>query len=415
LVAAGVPRVGLFGRLGSGNIGNDCSMESVLNYLRAEHPDASVDAMCNGPARIDAMYGIRAVPLFWYDRHSRRAGVTAIPLKMIGKAMDAICIARWVRRHDVVIVPGMGALEASLPLPPFEFPYCMFLLGLSGKLFRTKVALVSVGAGTIKQPVTRTLFGWAARLAFYRSYRNESSREVMRSRGVDVSADRVFPDLAFALPVLGDSTAHPRTVAVGIMGYFGSDADRDRAQEINAVYMAGMKGFVRWLVDGDRDVLLIIGDTDGPDQVALQEILADLAATRPGLAAGRVAAASVDTFADVQRAMASAHTVVATRFHNLIAALMHAKPTVAVGYSAKHEALMTDMGLGEFIVSASSLDCDQLIEKFVAAESRSAELRQVLLERNAANVELLDEQNALLSERLFPGRAKALLAQTARR
>jgi polysaccharide pyruvyl transferase WcaK-like protein len=413
-MVAGVPRVGLFGRLGSGNIGNDCSMESVLNYLRAEHPDASVDAMCNGPARITAMYGIRAVPLFWYDRHSRRAGVTAIPLKVIGKAMDAICIARWVRRHDVVIVPGMGALEASLPLPPFEFPYCMFLLGLSGRLFRTKVALVSVGAGVIKQPVTRTLFGWAARLAFYRSYRNESSREVMRRRGVDVSADRVFPDLAFALPVIADSTAHPRTVAVGIMGYFGSDADRDRAGEINAVYMAGMKGFVRWLVDSDRDVRLIIGDTDGPDQVALQEILADLAATRPGLAADRVAAASVDTFADVQRAMASAHTVVATRFHNLIAALMLAKPTVAVGYSAKHEALMADMGLGEFRVSANSLDCDQLIEKFTEAESRSAELRQVLLERNAANVRLLDEQNALLSERLFPARANALLAQTAR-
>jgi polysaccharide pyruvyl transferase WcaK-like protein len=414
-MAAGVSRVGLFGRLGSGNIGNDCSMESVLNYLRADHPDAIVDAMCNGPDRISAIYGIPAVPLFWYDRHSQRAGVAAIPLKLIGKAMDAIRITRWVRRHDVVIVPGMGALEASLPLPPFEFPYCMFMLGLSGRLFRTKVALVSVGAGVIKQPVTRTLFGWAARLAYYRSYRNESSREAMRKRGVNVSGDRVFPDLAFALPVNAESAADPQTVAVGIMGYFGSDADRDRAEEINSVYMAGMKGFVRWLVDGGRDVRLIIGDTDGPDQVALQEILADLAATRPDLAAHRVAAAPVDTFADVQRAMASAHTVVATRFHNLIAALMLAKPTVAVGYSAKHDALMADMGLSEFRVSANSLDCEQLIAKFVEAESRSDELRQLLIERNAVNVRLLDEQNALLSEVLFPAPAKALLAETTAR
>ena len=29
------PRVGLFGLLGSGNIGNDASMESILGYLRS--------------------------------------------------------------------------------------------------------------------------------------------------------------------------------------------------------------------------------------------------------------------------------------------------------------------------------------------------------------------------------------------
>ena len=42
------PRVGLFGNLGSGNIGNDASMEAVLAYLEADHPDAIIDAMCAG-------------------------------------------------------------------------------------------------------------------------------------------------------------------------------------------------------------------------------------------------------------------------------------------------------------------------------------------------------------------------------
>jgi len=39
----------LFGILGAGNIGNDASMASTLRYLRAEHPDAIVDAMCSDP------------------------------------------------------------------------------------------------------------------------------------------------------------------------------------------------------------------------------------------------------------------------------------------------------------------------------------------------------------------------------
>jgi polysaccharide pyruvyl transferase WcaK-like protein len=401
--AAGPPRIGLFGKLGSGNIGNDCSMESVLNYLRAAHPTAIIDAMCTGPARISSIYGIPTVQLFWYEQHAGRAsGVAAVPLKVIGKGMDAITIARWVRRHDVVIVPGMGVLEASLPLPALEFPYCMFLLGVSGRLFRTKVALVSVGAGAIKQRLTRTLFNGAARLAFYRSFRNESSRAAMIRRGVDVSGDRVYPDLAFALPVDSDREGDPRTVGVGVMAYYGSNADRDRAEEINAAYMTGMKEFVRWLVDRGRNVRLILGDTNGSDQAALQEILADVAVTRPGLPEGRVTAGSVDTFTDVLREMASVHSAVATRFHNLVAALMLARPTVAISYSAKHDALMADMGLPEFSQPANSLDCDQLIEKFLEAERRSVEVRQVLLERNADNVRLLDEQYKLLSELLLP-------------
>jgi polysaccharide pyruvyl transferase WcaK-like protein len=63
--SAGAPRVGLFGRLGSGNIGNDASMEAVLAYLRAEHPDAILDAMCGGPERLRDVYGITGIPLFW--------------------------------------------------------------------------------------------------------------------------------------------------------------------------------------------------------------------------------------------------------------------------------------------------------------------------------------------------------------
>ena len=43
------PRVGLFGHLGSGNIGNDASLEAMLKYLSADQPGAILDAMCPGP------------------------------------------------------------------------------------------------------------------------------------------------------------------------------------------------------------------------------------------------------------------------------------------------------------------------------------------------------------------------------
>ena len=94
----------------------------------------------------------------------RVSGIPAAPLKLLGKGIDAFRTVAWARRHDAVIVPGMGVLEASLPLRPWGFPYSMLLLCAGGRLFRTKVALVSVGAGTINQPLTRWLFNMAARI-----------------------------------------------------------------------------------------------------------------------------------------------------------------------------------------------------------------------------------------------------------
>src|SRR5690242_8724201 len=112
--AAGA-RVGLFGRLASGNIGNDVSMESVLAYLRTDHPDAIVDAMCPAPERMRSRYGIDATELFWRPGAGRRLpGPAKAGLLVLGKCADALRIARWVRRHDLVIIPGMGVLEAAL-------------------------------------------------------------------------------------------------------------------------------------------------------------------------------------------------------------------------------------------------------------------------------------------------------------
>ena len=111
--------------------------------------------------------------------------------------------AAWVRRHDVVIVPGMGVLEATLPLRPWGFPYSLFLLCATGRLFGTRVALVSVGAAAIGDRPTRALVRWSARLATYRSYRDALSRDAMRAMGVDTARDEVYPDLAFALSDTG--------------------------------------------------------------------------------------------------------------------------------------------------------------------------------------------------------------------
>lgn len=401
---AAAPKVGFFGLLGSGNLGNDGSLEAIIAYLRAEHPDASLDFRCSGPDQMTARYGVPATRLRWYQpERQRAAGMTALVAGILGASLgmiiDAFRTASWVRRHDVVIVPGMGVLEATLPLRPWHTPYAMFLLCASGRLFRTKVALVCVGANIIRKWLTRRLIITAAWLAYYRSYRDILSKDAMRQMGLDASSDAIYPDLAFALPTPLDVPVIPGTVGVGVMDYHGGNDDRRQANELHISYVEKMKGFVLWLVDNGRPVRLFA--TDVHDERIVREVVADVCAQRPELAPSQVIAEPVSSLDELMRQIASVDTVVASRYHNVLCALKLAKPTLSVGYAAKFSVLMAEMGLAEFCQSAHSLDVSRLIEQFTELESRSAQLRQTMTERSAANARLVDDQFAALSIVLF--------------
>ena len=86
------------------------------------------------------------------------------------------------------------------------------------------------GGDIINQRATRWLFNSAARLAYYRSYRDEQSREAMRQRGLDTSQDPVYPDLVFGVPAPPYTPGDPETVGVGIMAYYGNNDDRKRGR-----------------------------------------------------------------------------------------------------------------------------------------------------------------------------------------
>ena len=391
-------QVGLFGLLGSGNLGNDVSMETLLTFLGTEHPGALVDAMCKGPERVTSRYGIPAVAMNWYDRYESLAmGGLAILLHVLGKVIDVFRTAAWVRRHDVVIVPGMGVLEASLPLRPWALPYSLYLLSVTGRLYGTKVAFVSVGAGSMKGVATRRLLDAAAKHAFYSSYRDAPSIEMMDQRGVDISRSHVFSDLAFGVLPRSCGPVDPRIVGVGVMEYHGGNDDRGQDAAIRAAYLTAVKGFVRWLIDNDRIVRILVADENGPDEVVGQEILADARAHRPDLVGGRVTVHYSSTFTELMCAMAPASAIVATRYHTLICALRLGKPVMSLSYAPKFAALASTMGLSAFCQSAKSPNADRLVSQFVELERRQEELRASIAAGNTICERRVEAQFAELS------------------
>jgi polysaccharide pyruvyl transferase WcaK-like protein len=398
-------RVGFFGLLGQGNLGNDGSMEAVLAYLREAHPGVVLDAFCSGPTLVSEQYAMPATRLRWFDTDAaRRADPASLVRRCLqlgtGTVIDTFRIATWVRRHDCVIVPGMGVLEQTVPLRPWQTPYLMFVLSVSGKLLRTKIALVSVGANVMQDRATRWLLVRAARLAYYRSFRDTVSREAMQEMGLDVSRDVVYPDVVFSLRTQQYEQESPAVVGVGIMDYSGTNADRQHGDEIRSDYVSKMTRFVLWLVENGRQVRVFTSDS--VDEPIAAQIVADVRARRPDLPPSRVVSDPVPSMTELLRQTASVGTVVATRFHNVLYSLRLGRPTVAIGYAAKHQALMTQMGISRYCQEARSLDVARLIEQFTELESRAAELRPVIAERNAALARQVNGQFAELSAVLFP-------------
>jgi polysaccharide pyruvyl transferase WcaK-like protein len=402
------PRVGFFGRLGSGNLGNDASLEAVLANLRSGHPEATLDAMCSGPERVTARYDLPATQIHWFHKPPQpRWRPVAVALSALriaaGLWVDAWRTASWVRRHDAVIVPGMGILEANLAIRPWQEPYSMFLLAVFGRLFRAKVAMVGVGASLIPQWSSRWLLTTATRLAHYVSFRDQYSRQAMLEMGVERKHDPVFPDLVFSLPAPSGSSGSPGSVAVGVMAYWGSLADRVKRQGIHDSYIQSMKEFVRWLLDTGHEVRILIGDHD--DEPEAHEILADARLHWRGAGSPPVDFQPVSSTTALVSRIASVETVVATRFHNVLVALACARPTLAIAYGNKHHALMAQMDAEEFCQDIADLDVERLKEQFMALRRDSERITRTLNARASAHREHLEHQFADLTTTLFPASA----------
>jgi polysaccharide pyruvyl transferase WcaK-like protein len=167
--------------------------------------------------------------------------------------------------------------------------------------------------------------------------------------GVNVATDQVYRDLAFSLPnppVAGLTG----TVGVGVMAYYGSNDDRGEADQLHRHYVDTMTRFVHWLLDGGRRVRLYT--TDQEDQPVLLAMLADVRAQRTD--DPDIEAEQVSTLPELMRRMALVDTVVGSRYHNVLCALKLSKPTLSVGYAAKHDVLMREMGVATLRAGALS-------------------------------------------------------------
>jgi polysaccharide pyruvyl transferase WcaK-like protein len=393
------PKIVLFGTFGTGNLGNECTLRAILHNLRRYLPESEVMCICSGPEETASSYGISAFPIRFTVsirkilsvRPSRNNAAVGPPNNVtVGLRNNAIVELlrniiklplepyRWykafriLRGADMLVLAGLGML-GDFGIRPLGLHYDILRWSIIAKLCRCKVLFVSVGVGPIRDPLSRCFVKAALALADYRSYRDTFSKDYLEGIGFNAGADSVYPDLVFSLPkaMLPDSGSiggRRAVIGVGLLNYYSRRGRSEDGETIYVHYLANIAALVIRLLEQGHVVRLLIGDFvyDQGVRMDLKKLLEDRGWRYESAKIIDEPASSIE---EILSQLASTDLVVASRFHNLLLALMLGKPVVALSYHEKIETLLGEVGMSEYCQDIEDIDVNKLCEHVTNLEA----------------------------------------------
>lgn len=397
-------RIAFWGNFGTLNLGNECSLDAAIDNVRVRLPGAQLLCVCCEPEDAARRHDIAAVAMANADAaRPAAAKPVRVARRLLHEAREWLRALRLAADIDALLITGTGILtdtgEGALGLP-----YQLFKWSVCTRLCGGQVLFISVGAEAIRHPVARFFLKSALRLASYRSYRDTHSVERLRARGIATAGDPIVPDLAFSLPRPADCAPRslPARVAVGLFNYRGRGQDSAPDAAAYAGYLDLIAALIDWLLAHGHEVRIIIGDL-AYDAAVLEDVRARLAERGLAAPSAPVADAPARSWQELITQLQTVDFVIASRFHNVLLALLLGKPVVSVSYEAKNEALMQQMGLSRFCQTLDGLDLERLLAQFRELQQQADSLHATLAEGAADNRGRLaaqyDSIAALLSAR----------------
>ena len=378
------PRIAFYGNFGVGNLGNEATLQAIIERTQRRWPDGRLMCFCTDPEDVRARHAIAALRAQAVDRNAAQASgerarqggarrIFRIAFKRI-----PLELAHWIRclstlsRTDMLIVAGTG-IVCDYTTGPMGYPYDIFKLSALAALCRVKLAFLSVGVGPIHHPLSRLMLKWSLSLASHRSYRDEASKQYLEGIGFDTKRDTVCPDAVFGLAkgALGSgvSSAGERPiVGLGIKDYGSAQPEAREA------YLDTMAHFVSWLQGQGYGVRLLIGDIEY-DTEAIRQFVAVLESRGIPTAAPFLIVEPAPTVEELLRQIGETEAVISARYHNLVLALILSKPVIALSDHGKLDSVVTEFGLGRYLLPLKTLTPDALIDRFRELETDAERLR----------------------------------------
>jgi polysaccharide pyruvyl transferase WcaK-like protein len=396
-------KIRLFGNFGVANFGNECTLQAMLYHVRRLMPNADISCICSMPEIVAANYQIAALPIcddFVKPWNLRKPIAKWARKLFIGIPCE---LYRWLKGvitlydTDMLIVVGTGLVTDAFGIGGWG-PYSIFKWSVIARLCGCRLAFVSIGAGPLDSRRGRLFVKSALWLANFRSYRDESSLEYLESIGFQRSGDRVYPDLAFSLPLPSRKRRRPEgyrpVVGLGLMSYAAMYGVEKTNETHYAAYIETLVVFLEWLLKREYQVRLLIGDLS--DIVTVREFETLLRMRLANYDEVPVIAEPIVSTEDLLSQLDATDFIVATRFHNVLLGLFLNKPSIAISFHHKCSSLMKQLGLSEYYQDIKLLNADRLIEQFCDLENNEERLRVQIRSKTDECRAVLDEQYLLI-------------------
>jgi polysaccharide pyruvyl transferase WcaK-like protein len=372
------PTIAFFGNFGTQNLGNECTLRAIIGNTRKQLPHAIVSCVCPRPRETAEAHGIPASLISYrFAKDSASAPSSDNAAKRLIRRLVVrvpLEVGEWIRVFrtlggtDKLVMTGTGML-GDFGISPLGLHYEILKWSIVAKMRGCQLLFVSVGAGPIRHPLSRWIVKAALSLADYRSYRDQFSYDYLEFIGFNTSRDHVYPDLAFSLLNFDASATPPgsgngagRVVGLGLMEYYGQHRSPEEGERTYQRYIERVARFASWLLSQGHQVRLLVGDL-AYDRRVKGDLLRLLDQAGP-FDRAQVIDEPLTSPEDLIDQLAKTDLVVATRFHNVLLALMLGRPVIALSYHEKLRSLMAEVGVPEYSVEAEELDVAGLIERF---------------------------------------------------
>jgi polysaccharide pyruvyl transferase WcaK-like protein len=165
----------------------------------------------------------------------------------------------------------------------------------------------------------------------------------------------------------------------------------------NASHLAYLESFAelaRRVLARGNDVRLLIGDY--VDESARQELTRMLRQRPAPFGTARILDEPITSVDDLLSQIAATDIVIATRFHNVLLALLCEKPVISIAFHHKCVSLMRAMELSDYCLDINDLNADLLMKTLDSARLNADRLRPLIRTKVGEFRRALDEQYRLI-------------------
>lgn len=428
-------KVGVLDHLGGGNLGDDATLDSIMQNIERRWPGAEIVGFSMSPSDTQTRHGITCYPIrreTWDINYKPgdvgvtltskvkgaiakhrfllrfleivNAQVIGIPRTLLSEIRFLVKSLRTIRQFDLLIIGGGGQLLDSWG-GPWRFPYTIFKWIVLAKISNAKCYIVNVGAGPLRRPLSKYFVKYSLALADYSSFRDDNSRTLVKQLGFSKPGE-VFPDCVYSLDmstlnVCCNGRRGESIVGISPMAYCDPRRYWEGDHKKYSDFIQNLALFGSQLIQ-DQHRLRIFSTDISFDAEAIEDLTFALKRSSSVASPEWIRQDTVAGIHDLLSQMSEVDYVVTCRFHGVVFAHLLNKPVLAISHHPKVSTLMADFGLSEYCVDIRAIDPDSLAALF----RRMADNQKDIKTRMAAQVkcrrDILDKQFDELFSRTSP-------------